>query len=91
VLDDLLDRLARGIAAAIVVLNPATVIIGGGISRAGERLRAPLEEKIRALVPVAPRVILSQLGDEAVALGGVRLALQAVEQELFDFAALELA
>jgi predicted NBD/HSP70 family sugar kinase len=90
VLDDLLDRLARGIAAAIVVLDPATVIVGGGISRAGERLRAPLEERIHALVPVAPRVILSQLGDEAVALGGVRLALQTVEHALFDFASLEL-
>jgi predicted NBD/HSP70 family sugar kinase len=90
VLDDLLDRLARGIAAAIVVLNPSTVIVGGGISRAGERLRGPLEERIRAQVPVPPRVILSQLGDEAVALGGVRLALQQVEQTLFDFAALEL-
>jgi predicted NBD/HSP70 family sugar kinase len=90
VLDDLLDRLARGIAAAIVVLNPSTVIVGGGISRAGEQLRGPLERRIRALVPVAPCVILSQLGDEAVALGGVRLALQQVEQTLFDFAALEI-
>ena len=90
VLDSLFDRLARGIAAAIVVLNPSTVIVGGGVSRAGERLREPLERRIRALVPVAPRVILSQLGDEAVALGGVRLALQEVEQRLFDFAALEL-
>jgi predicted NBD/HSP70 family sugar kinase len=90
ILDELLDRLARGIAAAIVVLDPATVIVGGGISRAGERLRAPLEERIRRLIPVPPRVMLSQLGDEAVALGGVRLALQQVEQRLFDFAALEL-
>jgi predicted NBD/HSP70 family sugar kinase len=90
VLETLFDRLARGIAAAIVVLNPATVIVGGGVSRAGEQLRAPLEERIRRLVPVPPRVILSQLGDEAVALGGVRLALQEVEQRLFDFAALEL-
>jgi len=90
VLDQLFDRLARGIAAAIVVLNPATVIVGGGISHAGERLREPLERRIRALVPVPPRVMLSQLGDEAVALGGVRLALQQVEQTLFDFAALEL-
>ena len=91
VLDDLLDRLARGIAAAIVVLNPSIVIVGGGISRAGEPLRGPLERRIQALVPVPPRVILSQLGDEAVALGGVRLALQQVEQTLFDFAALEFA
>ena len=90
VLDTLLDRLARGIAAAIVVLDPETVIVGGGVSRAGEQLRGPLEERIRRLVPVPPRVILSQLGDEAVALGGVRLALQQVEQRLFDFAALEL-
>src|SRR5437763_4987179 len=90
VLETLLDRLARGIAAAIVVLNPATVIVGGGISRAGEQLRGPLEQRIRALVPVPPRVILSQLGDEAVALGGVRLALQRVEQTLFELGALEL-
>jgi len=90
VLDDLFDRLARGLAAAIVVLNPATVIVGGGVSRAGERLREPLEQRIHRLVPVPPRVILSQLGDEAVALGGVRLALQEVEQTLFDFAPLEL-
>lgn len=89
-LEKLLDRLARGIASAIVVLNPATVIVGGGVSRAGERLREPLERRIRTLVPVAPRVVLSQLGDEAVALGAVRLALQRVEQTLFDFAALEL-
>jgi predicted NBD/HSP70 family sugar kinase len=90
VLEDLLDRLARGIAAAIVVLNPSVVIVGGGISRAGEALRGPLERRIQALVPVPPRLILSQLGDEAVALGGVRLALQQVEQTLFDFAKLEL-
>ena len=37
-----------------------------------------------------PRVILSQLGDEGVALGGVRLALQQLDQTLFDLAALEL-
>jgi predicted NBD/HSP70 family sugar kinase len=91
VLDEILDRLARGIAAAIVVLNPSVVIVGGGISRAGEALREPLERRIQALVPVPPRMILSQLGDEAVALGGVRLALQQVEQTLFDFAKLELA
>jgi predicted NBD/HSP70 family sugar kinase len=90
VLEELLDRLARGIAAAVIVLNPATLIVGGGVSRAGERLREPLDRRIRTLVPAPPRVILSRLGDEAVALGAVRFALQEVEQRLFDFAALEL-
>jgi predicted NBD/HSP70 family sugar kinase len=89
VLEELFDRLARGIAAAIVILDPSIVIVGGGISRAGMSLLEPLERRVRALVPVAPRVVLSTLGDEAVALGAVRSALDEVEQTLFAFASLE--
>ena len=59
-----------------------TVIVGGGVSRAGGRLLEPLQGRIAALVPVAPRVVLSTLGDEAVALGAARLALQTVEERL---------
>jgi predicted NBD/HSP70 family sugar kinase len=84
ILDELLQRLARGIASAVTILNPSTVIVGGGVSRAGERLLGPLERRIADLVPVPPRVVLSTLGDEAVALGAARLALQVVEERLFD-------
>jgi predicted NBD/HSP70 family sugar kinase len=80
----LLERLARGIASAVMILNPSTVIVGGGISRAGDRLLEPLQRGIAGLVPVLPRVVLSTLGDEAVALGATRLALQVVEERLFD-------
>jgi hypothetical protein len=38
---------------------------------------------------VAPRVVVSTLGDEAVALGAVRSALDEVEQALFAFASVE--
>jgi len=82
ILDELLGRLARGIAAAVVVLNPAVLIVGGGVSRAGTALLEPLERRIRELVPVPPQVVLSSLGDEAVALGAVRLALQEVEARM---------
>jgi len=89
IVDELLQRLARGIASAVTILNPSTVIVGGGVSRAGERLREPLERLIAGLVPVPPRVVLSSLGDESVALGAARLALQAVEERLFNVAASE--
>ena len=65
------------------------MIVGGGLSRAGERLLEPLERRIAGLVPVPPRIVLSTLGDEAVALGAARLALQAVEERLFDVALTE--
>jgi predicted NBD/HSP70 family sugar kinase len=87
VLEELLDRLARGVAAALVVLNPSTLIVGGGLSRAGGALLEPLEERIRALVPLPPRVVLSELGDESVALGAAKLALDVVEQQLFELEA----
>ena len=89
ILDELLQRLASGIASAVTILNPSTVIVGGGLSRAGEKLLEPLERRIAELVPVPPRVVLSTLGDEAVALGAARLALRAVEERLFDIALTE--
>ena len=75
--------------SAVTVLNPSTVIVGGGVSRAGERLLEPLQRLITDLVPVPPRVVLSSLGDESVALGAARLALQAVEERLFNLAVSE--
>ncbi|HZR92961.1 MAG TPA: ROK family transcriptional regulator [Gaiellaceae bacterium] len=86
IVDQLVERLAQGIAAAVVVLNPSTVIVGGGLSRAGRSLLVPLERRITELVPVAPRVVLSELADGGVALGALRLALQTVEERLFDLA-----
>jgi glucokinase len=82
-------RLACAVTSIINALDPEIVIIGGGVARARAALLEPLERRIRQLVPVPPQIVLSRLGDEAVALGGVRLALQEVDQRLFDLAALE--
>ncbi len=87
IVDTLVRRLARGIAAAAIVVDPRTVIVGGGLSRAGEMLLRPLERELAELVPIPPQVVLSDLGEEAVALGAVRLAVQTVEDRLFGIAA----
>jgi predicted NBD/HSP70 family sugar kinase len=84
VLDTLIGRLARGVASAVMLLDPALVVIGGGISRAGRRLLDPLETSIRSLIPTPPPIVLSTLGDEAVALGALRLALEEADQRLLN-------
>ena len=86
VVDELTRTLAHGIAAVVVVLNPSTVIVGGGLSRAGADLLEPLDRHVSELVPLPPRLVLSSFGDESVALGAVRLALQSVDERLFSFA-----
>jgi hypothetical protein len=59
------------------------------VARAGAPLLEPIERRVRQLVPVPPQVVLSSLGDEAVALGAVRLALQEVEARMLDLTAPE--
>lgn len=85
VVEELVCRLARGVATATALLNPAVVVVGGGLSRAGQALLEPLERAVRDLVPVAPRFVLSNLGDEAVALGAVRTALDAAHDSLLTY------
>jgi predicted NBD/HSP70 family sugar kinase/biotin operon repressor len=87
IVDTLVARLARGVASAVVVLDPRTVIVGGGLSRAGDMLLRPLVTHLDELVPIPPQVVLSDLGEEAVALGAVWLAVQTVEERLFGIAA----
>lgn len=54
------------------LLNPEAVIIGGGVSRAPEGLFLnPLREAIATLVPYAPRIAGSELGEHAGILGAV--------------------
>jgi predicted NBD/HSP70 family sugar kinase len=82
---ELVDRLAIGLAAGVVLLNPELVVIGGGVSRAGAALLEPLRGRLDQLVPVPSRVVLSALGDEAAALGAVRAAIDAADSEMFGF------
>ncbi|MBV9266016.1 MAG: ROK family protein [Acidobacteriaceae bacterium] len=72
--------LARGLKAVIMILNPARVVIGGGISKAGEALFGPLREELNRQITSwshARRDILpAQLGDQSVLYGALALADQ---------------
>lgn len=82
IIDTICARLARGLAAVHLVLDPDLVVIGGGLSRAGERLLAVVERHLRLRTLVPPRLALSALGDTAVALGAVRSALNEVDDRV---------
>ncbi|QMU71571.1 ROK family transcriptional regulator [Streptacidiphilus sp. P02-A3a] len=77
--------LAQGAAAMVLTINPDLLIIGGGYSRAGEVLAAPLRTHLQELCLDPPQLTLSTLGEECVALGAVRLALDSTERDLFGF------
>jgi glucokinase len=70
--------LARGLKAAIMILNPARVVIGGGISKAGDRLLLPLRDELRRQITSWSRarldVVTAKLGDDSVLYGALALA-----------------
>ncbi len=76
---------ALGLKACIMLLNPARIVIGGGISHAGEALFGPLGRELgrqitnwsRARVDVVP----AALGDDSVLYGALELARRQAGRE----------
>jgi glucokinase len=73
--------LALGLKAAIMLLNPARIIIGGGIAKAGGKLFVPLEAELRRTITNWSRaridVVPAALGDDSVLYGARELAERA--------------
>lgn len=66
--------LGAGIASLSVLLDPACVVIGGGVIEAGEILLKPTRESLERTMPFAgkhpfPRLIAAELGNEAGLVG----------------------
>jgi glucokinase len=78
----IVEELALGIANAIVVLNPKTVVLGGGLAGAGDALLVPLRERITPLVPSMPELRLSELGADAALVGAAWWAAQRAQSSL---------
>lgn len=71
--------LGAGIASLSVVLDPACVVIGGGVIDAGEILLGPTRAAVERNMPFSgkhpsPRIIAAELGNEAGLVGAADLA-----------------
>jgi glucokinase len=70
--------LALGLKAAIMLLNPRRIAIGGGIGKAGDRLFVPLRAELRRQITswsgARIDVVPAALGDDSVLYGALALA-----------------
>lgn len=74
--------LGRGMAAVCAVVNPEKILIGGGVSAAGEYLRAKTEKHFREQAFEGFRntpVVLAELGNQAGIAGAAYMIIS--EQE----------
>ncbi len=86
--DETCRFLAIGIANVISILAPEAVIIGGGISAAGDLLFAPLRRLLPEFVSMIPaekiNIIPAELGGESGVCGALVMAKKVVPNDMFS-------
>ncbi|WP_440119123.1 ROK family transcriptional regulator [Paenibacillus sp. QZ-Y1] len=77
---EILKKYSLMIASALrhicVVLAPKLIVLGGGIGGNGDVLLPFLRQIVSEQFPVQPRLICSELGEQAVVRGAIHVALQ---------------
>lgn len=84
-LDEVAARLAVGVAAVSVVLDPGLVVLSGEVGRAGgERLAAKVEEAVARFCPTRPEVRATGVTGNPVLRGALVAALEQAREQVFS-------
>lgn len=81
--DEAVAALAGAITTINAILAPDVVVIGGGLSLAGDLLLDPLRAAVtaRAIFLPIPRIVPAELGDRAGSLGAAMLAFDLLDTQ----------
>jgi glucokinase len=78
ILDEVSEDLAFGLSHVTHLFHPEIIIIGGGLSQAGEPLRARVEARLKGSImevfAPGPKIAMAALGEDAVPVGALELA-----------------
>jgi predicted NBD/HSP70 family sugar kinase len=83
VVQALARRIGLALAAIASVLDPALVVLGGGIGRNGDLLLEPVRRALASVSPIRPPIHESELGEDAELLGAVAMGLAVAQDRLF--------
>ncbi len=79
ILDQAMSYLGVGIANLVDLFNPELIVVGGGLTKMGERLFDPIRRMIQRRAFPAPaqvvKVVPAQLGDDVGVLGAATVAM----------------
>jgi glucokinase len=82
VLDETVRHIGIALANMATLLNPELVILTGGVMRSADLLIEPIREMVHRLTPYPPKIVVSQLLEEAGVLGAAALVLEATRRSI---------
>lgn len=81
-----MEYLSAGVGSLVNTFNPRLVVVGGGLTKAGEKLFGPLREGVRrtAMAPLAAvvEIVPSKLGDAVGVVGAAAVARERLAGEV---------
>ncbi|ENH97467.1 glucose kinase [Gracilibacillus halophilus YIM-C55.5] len=84
-LDHVIDVLGFALAGVAMTTNPAKIVIGGGVSKAGDQLLQPLKKKFESYclprTTHACEFVLAQLENDAGVYGAAYMVLQQMKRK----------
>lgn len=82
-LEETLDYVALAVANLCTVLDPELVIVGGEMGGAADLIAPGLRDRLVGRIPHVPRLVASELGDDAVVVGAAELAARLVSDSAY--------
>jgi glucokinase len=79
IIDEVVDYLAIAIANLSVSFDPELIVLGGGVARSADLLVEPILRRIDGVIPTPPKLVVSNLGLRAAAMGAVTNVLHNTE------------
>jgi glucokinase len=83
IIEEVADDLAFALSHVVHLFHPQIIVVGGGLSKTGEALRAALERQLPRFIMEAfqpgPRIALAGLHEDAVPMGALALARRTAE------------
>lgn len=79
IVNEVVDYLAIAIANLAVAFDPELIVLGGGVARSADLLVEPILKRIETTIPTQPKIVISNLGLRAAAMGAVTNVLHNTE------------
>ncbi len=77
------DLIGRAMATLIVLFDPQTILVTGGVGENLEQLRPSIERAVRSFAPTVPMIQAGKLGSAASLYGGIATALPLARELTF--------
>lgn len=84
VVADEASKLARVVAVVTAVLDPGLIVLAGGIGRNVDLLAGPMHRELAETIPLVPDIVGGELGDDAVLVGAIDIAMGTAWDLVFD-------